>query len=114
MDQRETLTEYPTTRLPGRWAYINTDGESFCEGAFEEWDQGILFHADDGMMFQADEFETGESFRPLLPDADRIAALEAENAGLKARVAELEASIEREAAYRREQQERQDRLAGIP
>lgn len=79
------------------------------------------------LTHRVQEYETkapeGSSFETCcdyavksLPDPRdaRIVFLEAENAGLKARVSELEASIEREATYQRERQERLDRLAGVP
>lgn len=55
-----------------------------------------------------------DSDAPHRDTAEAIAQAGEVILGLVERVRELEASIECEAAYRREQQERQDRLAGVP
>lgn len=110
---RKTLTEWPKADEPapkGRYALLSP-----YVGEFYLRDGEMVFRDTEGLLWHAHEFDRDDTFVPVPDPRDaRLAALEAENAGLKARVAELEASIEREAAYRREQQERQDRLAGIP
>lgn len=87
--ERKTLTEWPAELPEGRWEYVTNAG-SIVSGSFvESVNGGLLFESDvTGSQWEASGFTDGETFVSLGADPDsrdpRIAALEEENAALKA------------------------------